>query len=59
MSSFSTKQTSPEVAAALRRFLLWAILPSEANEDYLNRVHFVPLPPHIWELSQTQIQSIR
>jgi phosphate transport system substrate-binding protein len=55
----STKQTSPEVAAALRRFLLWAILPSEANEDYLNRVHFVPLPPHIWELSQTQIQSIR
>jgi phosphate transport system substrate-binding protein len=55
----STKQASPETAAALRRFLLWAILPSEANEDYLTRVHFVPLPPHIWELSQAQIQAIR
>jgi phosphate transport system substrate-binding protein len=55
----ATRQPSPEVAAALRRFLLWAILPSEANGDYLERVHFVPLPPHIWELSQAQIQSIR
>jgi phosphate transport system substrate-binding protein len=55
----STRHANPEVAAALRRFLLWAILPSEANEDYLDRVHFVSLPPHIWELSQAQIQSIR
>jgi phosphate transport system substrate-binding protein len=54
----STKQPNPEVAAALRRFLLWVILPSEENADYLERVHFVPLPPHIWELSQAQIQLI-
>ena len=55
----STKQPNPEVAAALRRFLLWTIVPSETNEEYLNQVHFVPLPPHIWELSQAQIQLIR
>lgn len=55
----STKQTDPDVAAAIRRFLLWMILPSEENEEYLQKVHFVPLPPHIWELSQAQIQSIR
>jgi hypothetical protein len=42
----STKQANPDVAAALRRFLLWTIKPSEINEGYLERVHFVPLPPH-------------
>jgi phosphate transport system substrate-binding protein len=47
------------VAAALRRFLMWAIEPSETKAEYLDRVHFVPLPPHIWELSQAQIQMIR
>jgi phosphate transport system substrate-binding protein len=55
----SRKQTSPEVAAALRRFLMWAIEPSETKAEYLDRVHFVPLPPHTWELSQAQIQMIR
>jgi phosphate transport system substrate-binding protein len=55
----STKQQDPAVAAAIRRFLLWMILPSEENGEYLERVHFVPLPPHIWELSQAQIQQIR
>ena len=55
----STKQANPEVAAALRRFLQWVIVPSEANAEYLDRVHFVPLPPHTWELSYTQIQMIR
>ncbi len=55
----STKQPNPETAAAIRRFLLWTILPSEENAEYLERVHFVPLPPHIWELSQAQIQLIR
>ncbi len=55
----STKQASPEVAAALRRFLQWVIVPSEANEEYLGRVHFVPLPPHTWELSFSQLQMIR
>jgi len=55
----STQQASPEVAAALRRFLSWLIVPSEENADYLDRVHFVPLPPHTWELSHAQIQLIR
>jgi len=54
----STKQANPDVAAASRRFLLWTIEPSEINEGYLERVHFVPLPPHTWELSQAQIQKI-
>jgi phosphate transport system substrate-binding protein len=55
----SRRQPSPEQAAALRQFLLWAIVPSETKEGYLDQVHFVPLPPHTWELSQAQIQSIQ
>ncbi|WP_220444931.1 phosphate ABC transporter substrate-binding protein PstS [Paraburkholderia sp. DHOC27] len=55
----STKQPDPTTAAAVRRFLLWAIVPSETNEAYLDTVHFIPLPPHTWELSQAQIQTIR
>jgi phosphate transport system substrate-binding protein len=55
----SAKQPDPETAAALHRFLSWVIVPSEANAEYLDRVHFVPLPPHTWELSQTQIDMIR
>jgi phosphate transport system substrate-binding protein len=55
----STKQPDATSAAALRRFLLWTIVPSETNEAYLDTVHFIPLPPHTWELSQAQIQSIR
>jgi phosphate transport system substrate-binding protein len=38
--------------------LLWSIVPSETNESYLDSVHFIALPPHIWELSQSQIQTI-
>ncbi|MFL9886390.1 phosphate ABC transporter substrate-binding protein PstS [Paraburkholderia agricolaris] len=55
----STKQADAATAAALRRFLLWTIVPSETNEAYLDTVHFIPLPPHTWELSQAQIQSIK
>lgn len=55
----STKQPDPVTAAALRRFLLWSIVPSETNEAYLDTVHFIPLPPHTWELSQAQIQTIK
>ena len=55
----STKQPDATTAAALRRFLLWSIVPSETNEAYLDTVHFIPLPPHTWELSQAQIQSIK
>ncbi|HLX03460.1 MAG TPA: hypothetical protein VKS80_15240 [Trinickia sp.] len=55
----STKQADPATAAAIRRFLLWTIVPSETNAAYLDGVHFIPLPPHTWELSQAQIQSIK
>jgi phosphate transport system substrate-binding protein len=55
----STKQPDPATAAAVRRFLLWTIVPSEENEAWLTTAHFIPLPPHTWELSEEQIQSIK
>jgi phosphate transport system substrate-binding protein len=55
----STKQANPAIAAAIRRFLLWAIVPGETNEKYLQDAHFIPLPAHIWVLSYDQIQSIK
>ena len=55
----STKQADAARATAIRKFLLWCIVPSETNESYLDSVHFIALPPHIWELSQAQIQTIK
>ena len=55
----STKQANPAIAAAIRRFLLWAIAPDETNEKYLQDAHFIPLPAHVWVLSYDQIQSIK
>jgi phosphate transport system substrate-binding protein len=55
----STKQADAAKATAIRKFLLWCIVPSETNESYLDSVHFIALPPHIWELSQAQIQTIK
>jgi phosphate transport system substrate-binding protein len=55
----STKQPNPETASALRKFLLWAIVPDETNEKYLADAHFIPLPAHIWVLSHDQIQTIK
>ena len=55
----STKQADAATAAAIRKFLLWSIVPSETNESYLDNVHFIALPPHIWELSQAQIQTVK
>jgi phosphate transport system substrate-binding protein len=55
----SVKQPSPETAAALRKFLLWAIAPDETNEKYLADAHFIPLPAHIWVLSHDQIERIK
>lgn len=55
----STKQPDPKTAAALRKFLLWAVAPDETNEKYLADAHFIPLPAHIWVLSHDQIESIR
>jgi phosphate transport system substrate-binding protein len=55
----SSRQADAATAAAIRKFLLWCIVPSETNESYLDSVHFIALPPHVWELSQAQIQTIR
>ncbi len=55
----STKQANPETAAALRKFLLWAIAPDEANEKPLDDAHFIALPAHIWVLSHDQIETIK
>lgn len=55
----STRQPNPALAAEIRKFLKWSIEPSEENAAYLQAVHFIPLPPHTWELSTNQIESIR
>ena len=55
----SKKQPSPESAAALRSFLLWAIAPDETNAQYLAGANFIPLPAHVWVLSHDQIEAIK
>jgi phosphate transport system substrate-binding protein len=55
----STKQADPATAAAIRKFLLWAIAPDEANEKYLEDAHFIALPARIWVLSHDQIELIK
>ncbi len=55
----STKQATPATAAAIRKFLLWAIAPDETNEKYLEDAHFIALPAHIWVLSHDQIELIK
>lgn len=52
-------QASPDVAAALRNFLTWAISPQGGSTTlYMQAVGFVPLPPPITALSQKQIDAI-
>jgi len=55
----STKQPSAATAAAIRKFLLWAIAPDETNQKYLDDAHFIALPAHIWVLSHDQIETIK
>ena len=55
----SLKQANSGTAAAIRKFLLWAIAPDEANDKYLADAHFIPLPAHIWALSHDQIDEIK
>jgi hypothetical protein len=40
----SVKNVAVVVAAGPRRFLQWVIVSSEANAEYLDRVHFVAPP---------------
>ncbi|MCL6515879.1 MAG: phosphate ABC transporter substrate-binding protein PstS [Alicyclobacillus sp.] len=54
----NTKQPS-DMAAALKKFLTWAIDPKGGNQDqYLAPVHFLPLPAPIEARSQAQINKI-
>ena len=55
----STRQADPATAAAMRKFLLWAIAPDETNDGYLATAHFIALPAHIWVLSHDQIETIK
>jgi phosphate transport system substrate-binding protein len=55
----STRQANAATAEAIRKFLLWATAPDEANEKYLADAHFIALPAHIWVLSHDQIEMIK
>jgi phosphate transport system substrate-binding protein len=56
----STRQTDPDTAAALRRFLLWTIALEGGNAaKYLDPVGFIPLPDFIRLLSEKQINAIQ
>ena len=56
----STRQSDPAAAAALRRFLLWAIARDGGNAPkYLESVGFIPLPDFIRALSEKQIAQIK
>jgi phosphate transport system substrate-binding protein len=55
----STNQPNPAVAAAMRKFLLWAIAPDETNDKYIKDENFIPLPAHIWVLSHDQFVMIK
>ncbi len=54
----NSTQPSPPVAEAIRGFLSWAI--TEGNSpSFLDKVHFLPLPPAVQALSTTQINKIQ
>jgi phosphate transport system substrate-binding protein len=56
----SIRQSNPETAEALRKFLLWAISLQGGNAPkYLDAVGFIPLPDFIRGLSEHQINLIR
>jgi phosphate transport system substrate-binding protein len=53
------KQPDAATAAQLKKFLSWAISPQGGQRmEFLSRVHFLPLPPAIVELSRKQIDRI-
>jgi phosphate transport system substrate-binding protein len=56
----ATRQDDPEVAAALRGFLRWAVSTEGGNAaKYLEVVGFIPLPTFIRALSENQIDLIK
>jgi phosphate transport system substrate-binding protein len=55
-----TRQSNPQIAASLRRFLLWAVSLQGGNASkYLDSVGFIPLPDFIRGLSEAQIAQIK
>ncbi len=53
------KQPSADMADALKKFLGWAIDPVKGNSSqYLEPVHFLPLPSSIEPKSAAQINKI-
>jgi phosphate transport system substrate-binding protein len=55
----SKTQAKPEVAAAMKKFLNWAIDPKGGNAPhFITAVNFVPLPDSAAELSRKQIAEI-
>jgi phosphate transport system substrate-binding protein len=54
----NSTQPAAAVSAAIRTFLSWCITEGN-NMSYLKQVHFLPLPPAVQALSQTQINNIQ
>ncbi|MGH9535830.1 MAG: phosphate ABC transporter substrate-binding protein PstS [Terriglobales bacterium] len=53
------RQPSPQMAAALRNFLDWAVSPGGGNApQFLQPEHFVALPASVARLSRAQIRQI-
>jgi phosphate transport system substrate-binding protein len=54
------QQPNQALASALKAFLTWAVNPKEGNApNFLNRVHFQPLPAGVRALTLRQIAAIR
>jgi len=53
------RQADKNTAAALKGFLEWAVSAQGGNQSqFLNAVHFIPLPASVWTLSDHQISEI-
>jgi len=56
----AARQDDPQIAAALRSFLRWAVSAEGGNAaKYLDAVGFIPLPTFIRALSENQIDLIK
>jgi phosphate transport system substrate-binding protein len=53
------KQSDEQTADSLKKFLTWAVSEDGGNSmQYLNQVHFMPLPKKARKLTETQIGKI-
>jgi phosphate transport system substrate-binding protein len=51
------KQSDSAKAAEVRKFLDWALTEGQ-NAGFLDKVHFLPLPPSVLKLSRSQVAKI-